>query len=72
MAELHTAELKRLGVPFFGVKESLILSNDEESTMLEGDLEPQLSQTASGKVTKQQILALQRKMLNHLVELYGD
>lgn len=71
MTESHSAELKRLGVPFFGTKQDLVLPDDDESNALSmsGDAQPA---GKNGEITKQQLLALQRKMLNHLVELYGD
>lgn len=46
MVESQSAQLKSLGVPFFGVEE--------------------------GTIAKEELLELQRKMLNHLTEMYGD
>jgi hypothetical protein len=68
MTDAQTSALKVLGVPFFGTKPGLILHESEES--VEGSIK---EGGASGqKVTKRQLLELQRKMLNHLMELYGD
>lgn len=68
MVDSQASSLKVLGVPFFGVKPYLVVHHDEESTEVTD------SQTAKtgGKITKEQLLELQRKMLNHLMELYGD
>jgi hypothetical protein len=62
MTEAQTSSLKVLGVPFFGTKPHLILHESEEPS----------SNTSKEKITKSQLLELQRKMLNHLMELYGD
>ncbi|KAF1841892.1 uncharacterized protein K460DRAFT_358586 [Cucurbitaria berberidis CBS 394.84] len=68
MVESQTSSLKVLGVPFFGVKPYLVVLSVAEAT------EGAESQTldVGGKITKKQLLELQRKMLNHLMELYGD
>ena len=71
MSLSHSAELKRLAVPFFGTRAELVRADDENaSSVLEEDLTP--GPDADGKITKSQLTALQRKMLNHLVELYGE
>lgn len=62
MVESQTSSLKMLGVPFFGVKPYLVVQSAEE---------PQESESG-GKITKGHLIELQRKMLNHLMELYGD
>ncbi|KAF2712207.1 hypothetical protein K504DRAFT_426227 [Pleomassaria siparia CBS 279.74] len=66
MAESHSNLLKGLGVPFFGVKPELVIVEDPNSP------ESQPAEKVSGKITKKEVLELQRKMLNHLVEMYGD
>ena len=68
MVESQTSSLKVLGVPFFGVKPALVVQSlpDTASTA-----ELQAGQ-AGGKITKEALIELQRKMLNHLMELYGD
>jgi hypothetical protein len=64
MADSQTSSLKVLGVPFFGVKPHLVLHESEDV--------PSTEDAAAGKISKAQLLELQRKMLNHLMELYGD
>ena len=68
MVESQSSSLKVLGVPFFGVKPHLVLGSSYDPTQVTD------AQTApaGGKITKEQLLELQRKMLNHLMELYGD
>lgn len=64
MVDSQTSSLKVLGVPFFGVRPHLIASEDED-----------VGAGADGlpaKITQSQILELQRKMLTHLLDLYGD
>ena len=68
MVESQTSSLKVLGVPFFGVKPDFLLDDNEESLSTDQESQGQ----AGGKITKKQVLELQKKMLNHLVELYGD
>ncbi|KAL5114426.1 hypothetical protein ACEQ8H_007681 [Pleosporales sp. CAS-2024a] len=63
MTEAQTSSLKVLGVPFFGTKAHLILHETETRPSEPG---------ANQKISKTQLLELQRKMLNHLIELYGD
>ncbi|KAF1932985.1 uncharacterized protein M421DRAFT_53328 [Didymella exigua CBS 183.55] len=64
MVESQSSSLKVLGVPFFGVRQHLLASDDEElSTGSDGN---------PTKVTQNQVLELQRKMLTHLLDLYGD
>jgi hypothetical protein len=68
MTDAQTSSLKVLGVPFFGTKPHLILAEGSEPTAsasTELKLEDQ-------NITQSQLLELQRKMLNHLMELYGD
>ncbi|KAJ8114929.1 hypothetical protein OPT61_g3314 [Boeremia exigua] len=64
MVDSQSSSLKVLGVPFFGVRPHLLASEDEEITT-NADGGP-------AKVTQSQILELQRKMLTHLLDLYGD
>lgn len=64
MVESQTSSLKVLGVPFFGVRPHLLASEDEEiSTSAEG---------SAMKISQDQVLELQRRMLTHLLDLYGD
>jgi hypothetical protein len=53
------------------VKPYLILSDSDEATSV-GDPQQAPGGLSSEKITKSQLLELQRKMLNHLMELYGD
>lgn len=66
MVESQSAQLKSLGVPFFGVKPDLVLPDGVEES------DASTGQETSKKITKTQLLDLQRKMLNHLMEMYGD
>ena len=68
MVESQSAQLKGLGVPFFGVRPELVVEDGGKRTE-DGGLS---GQEASKKITKGEVLELQRKMLNHLMELYGD
>lgn len=68
MVDSQSSSLKVLGVPFFGVKPYLVVHSDEEST----EVTEWQTAEAGAKMTKKQLLELQRKMLNHLMELYGD
>lgn len=64
MVDVQSSSLKVLGVPFFGVRPHLLASEDEE-----------IAANADGspvKVTQGQVLGLQRRMLTHLLDLYGD
>ncbi|KAF2107906.1 hypothetical protein BDV96DRAFT_505469 [Lophiotrema nucula] len=65
MVDAQAAELQRLSVPFFGVDPTLILPDGDESKKMDDE-------NASKMVTKRQILGLQRQMLKHLMDLYGD
>ncbi|KAF2473507.1 uncharacterized protein BDR25DRAFT_302372 [Lindgomyces ingoldianus] len=58
MVTHHSSELKQLGVPFFGVRPDLILPDG-------ADPKPEM-------ITKKELLALQRKMLKHLKDMYGE
>lgn len=64
MVEMQSSSLKVLGVPFFGVRAHLLASEDEDIGNHE-DGTPK-------KVTQRQVLDLQRRMLTHLLDLYGD
>ncbi|OWY47222.1 hypothetical protein AA0114_g9595 [Alternaria tenuissima] len=68
MVDSQTSSLKVLGVPFFGVKPYLVVGSSYDPTEV---TDPQ-SAPVNGKISKEQLLELQRKMLNHLMELYGD
>lgn len=59
-----TAELKGLGVPFFGTPDNLITPDDGS--------ESKDTSRAGGTVMESDLLKLRRKMVSHLEELYRD
>jgi hypothetical protein len=67
MEESHERELRRLGVPFFGVRENLLRADGGD-----GDAEEKEGEGKDPRITKKQLAVLKRKMLEHLVDLYGD
>jgi hypothetical protein len=71
MTESQTSSLKVLGVPFFGTRPHLVLFESEEPTSA-ADAKQQSGSQGEQRITKAQLLELQQKMLNHLMELYGD
>lgn len=62
-------ELKGLGVPFFGTDPSLVVSNDRDPSKKS---DPQNTPKWSPLVTEDQLMALRRKMVQHLEDLYKD
>ncbi|KAF2872120.1 hypothetical protein BDV95DRAFT_36535 [Massariosphaeria phaeospora] len=70
MADSQSSQLKSLGVPFFGVRPDLMLPEGSEPASTGGTESGKLASLK--KITKEELLELQRKMLNHLMELYGD
>lgn len=69
MENVMTAELKGLGVPFFGTDASLIVPNDHDlSKSQDSEGRPKWSPL----VTEDQMMALKRKMVQHLEDLYKD
>jgi hypothetical protein len=73
MVESQSSSLKVLGVPFFGTRPYLILHDDEKISACDAVTAESMAQDQNGgKITENQLLSLQRKMLNHLLELYGD
>jgi hypothetical protein len=66
MSEYHSAELKRLGVPFFGVNPKFIIMNEIQQVAATRD---PLSQAA---ITEAELIDLQRKMIQYLEDLYKD
>lgn len=68
MVDSQTSSLKVLGVPFFGVKPHLVSGASYDPT----EVTDSQSVPTGGKISKEQLLELQRKMLNHLMELYED
>lgn len=69
METAMTAELKGLGVPFFGTNADLIIADDQHATSAEGaPNQPKWSVP----VTESELLALKQKMVAHLEMLYRD
>ena len=66
MSEFHSGELKRLGSPFFGVNPKLIIMNEIQQVAATRD---PLSQAT---ITEAELIALQRKMIQYLEDLYKD
>lgn len=69
METAMTAELKSLGVPFFGTKENLVVPDDYD--MAEQQT-PEDHPKYSTVITESQLLDLKRKMVKHLEDLYRD
>jgi len=67
MDQAMTAELKSLGVPFFGTRLDCIRSIDEETIDEEG-----VRQKWSPLVTSQDLTELQRRMINYLEDMYKE
>ncbi|KAF2196452.1 hypothetical protein GQ43DRAFT_256912 [Delitschia confertaspora ATCC 74209] len=67
----QSSELKRLGVPFFGVRDDLIIDGTGDPSDTSDSVAGQPS-NASGKITKGQLLDLQRQMLRHLEDMYKE
>jgi hypothetical protein len=66
MSKAHGTELKRLGVPFFGVNARHVIANELQQTVAARD---PLSQAA---ITETELVELQRKMIQYLEDLYKD
>lgn len=64
METAMTAELKGLGVPFFGTPDHLVISDDGQI--------PAGSSSVGSAVTEAELLKLRRKMVSHLEDLYRD
>ena len=56
--------LRRLGVPFFAIKHELVMNSDKALSTS--------AQRGSGKLTKPELIELQKKMLLHLEDLFMD
>lgn len=61
MATAMERELKRLGVPFFGTREELIVAEVSGNDMQD-----------KAKITKQELVKMQRRMVQHLEDLYAE
>jgi hypothetical protein len=69
METAMTAELKRLGVPFFGTNVDLIVAEGQENS---GTTSSAAHQKWSTPITEAELLDLKRKMVAHLEMLYRD
>jgi len=69
MEAAMTAELKSLGVPFFGTNVDLIVAEGQESS---GATSSVSHQRWSQPITEAELLDLKRKMVAHLEMLYRD
>ena len=69
METAMTAEMKGLGVPFFGTERSLVLPEGENvMAKLPSEQQPKWSSI----VTEMQLLELRRRMIVHLEDLYRE
>ncbi|KAF2086729.1 hypothetical protein K490DRAFT_43651 [Saccharata proteae CBS 121410] len=68
MVDAMTAQLKNLGVPFFGVVPEKIMSAEEASSGQLRSYQPTSSRPT--RITEEELLALQRKMLEYLEDMY--
>jgi hypothetical protein len=67
MVDTMSAELKRLGVPFYGVRPELIISPEEREA---GGTPPPPANGVGPKITEGELLKLQRRMIEYLEDLY--
>jgi len=67
MNQAMTAELKGLGVPFFGTRFDCIRTREEESVDREA-----VRQKWSPLVSGQELTGLQRRMINYLEDMYKE
>ena len=65
MAKAITAELKALAVPFFDIHPDLIFTSSE--LLKESDKD---ASSFSSKITEEQLLELQRRILQYLEDMY--
>lgn len=69
MEAAMSAELKALGVPFFGTDQKLIISDEKDLSEVQvPDNHPKWSPL----VTESQLLTLRRRMVQHLEDLYRE
>lgn len=69
METAMTAELKGLGVPFFGTNEDLVLPDADTASSVRAQ---EGHAKWSPPVTADELLQLRRKMIGHLEDLYRD
>ncbi len=74
MSTAMTAQLGAIGIPFFGTKGSLILQSQAippekgENTNTVNDV----TTRKSGKIVQVELVKLQRRMLQHLEDMYKE
>lgn len=66
MHNFYATELKKLGVPFFGVSPALIIANDIQQTVASRD------PLSKATITSEELMNLQRKMIQYLEDMYRD
>lgn len=69
MEDAMTAELKGLGVPFFGTNLDLIVADDQQAASAASSAS---RPKWSPPITETELLDLKRKMITHLEMLYRD
>lgn len=69
METAMSAQLKSLGVPFFGTDHKLVVSNEKDPSK---EALPEGHPKWSPLVTESQLLGLRRKMVQHLEDLYRE
>jgi hypothetical protein len=62
----YETELKKLGVPFFGVSPSLIIANELQQTAAAHN------PLSKAMITQEEMAGLQKKMIQYLEDLYRD
>ena len=73
MVDVMSLELKRLGVPFFGVKPDLILPLGTGKPAVRNKPSTQVANVpAPQKITEGELLDLQRRMLEYLEDMYKE
>lgn len=66
MADSMCLQLKHLGVPFFGTGPNFITTSEtSEDVQVQTNTKP-----ISGKITAEELLKLQRRMLQYLEDMY--
>ena len=78
MANVMGAELKALGVPFFGTRASLVVKSSRsgsEKTTTVGEKRPTTPPEVylqPGQIEEAELVKLQRRMLEYLEDMYKD
>lgn len=73
MHEAMSAELKGLGVPFFGTDADRILPDDDDNVGDDQDGGRGSEQPKwSPRVTRKELLALQRRIVGYLEDMYKE